>query len=139
MKHEPSNNKFQIFSAIVSFLFLSFFIYAFYVWRGDYLVTNQLNSIKSARPITHVVNDSTNTISVKSSHLISIFVGTTCTMQISADSFYVKDNILFYEALGRKFYILGSMHSIVVEEIKQGVIPITQLSEKQAPNNQPKQ
>lgn len=46
-------------------------------------------------------------------------------MQIRADNFSFKDNVLFCQVIDRNFYIIGSMHSIVIEEIRLGISPIT--------------
>lgn len=69
-------------------------------------------------------------INLKNNHLISVFVGTTCTMQIKADNFSIKDGILTCQSANRNFYIMGSMHSIVIEEMKSGQSTITAI-----PNN----
>lgn len=66
-------------------------------------------------------------ISSKQPHLISIMVGTTCVMQIRADNFSIKDGILSCQALNHDFHFLGSMHSIIIEEIKPGQQTITTL------------
>ena len=63
-------------------------------------------------------------------HLISILVGSTCTMQINAENFSIKDGILLCQSLGHNFYIAGSMHSIVIEEIKLGSPIVTSLLNK---------
>lgn len=73
---------------------------------------------------------STNGVSSSHSHLISVLVGSTCTMQIRADNFLFKDGILSCQALNHDFYIVGTMHSIVIEEIKPGIQPITLLLNK---------
>lgn len=62
--------------------------------------------------------------SAKNPHLISVFVGTTPTIQIRVDNFSFKDGVLFCQVLNRDFYIIGSMHSILIEEIKTGINPI---------------
>lgn len=83
----------------------------------------------------------TNGISSTRPHLISILVGSTCTMQINAENFLIKDGVLSCQSLGHNFYIAGSMHSIVIEEIKSGVPTVTALlnrpPEQKGPNGKP--
>lgn len=78
----------------------------------------------------------TNGVFSTNLHLISVFVGSIRTMQIRADNFSFKDSVLSCHALDRNFYIIGSIHSIVIEEIKSGQDPVTFYLNKPSPEKQ---
>ena len=136
MKH--SSPHFLTHPLLVSILLLAcvfIFPYIYFTKQNDnqttlisLISTNRLvltNQIISTNQVISNIG-----VSSKQQHLISVFVGTTCTMQIRADSFSIKDGILLCQALNHDFYIVGSMHSIVIEEVKQGTTTVTALLNK---------
>lgn len=129
----------EIFITIIIIIVIAVFGYRLYLIKEENAI-NQTKLIQTLRPAPTNYISPTITLSSKNPHLISVFVGTTCTMQINAESFSIKDGVLSCFALSHEFHIMGAMHSIVIEEIKPGIETITSVlnqppQEKKQPQN----
>lgn len=131
MKHK-FNSSYLVWGTILIVLCsVGYFAYKDMRIRND----NLFSSLSTNRLVfNNYLTNQTASASSKAIHFISIFVGATPTMQIKADGFTFKDGILTCRALDRDFYIIGSMHSIVIEEIKAGQTPITSYLNRPPPS-----
>lgn len=137
MKHPTSPYFFNFF--IIFLLIAALFYIVYNIETSRSIQSGVVSSLSTNRLVlNNYLTNQLIEISSKTPHLISVFVGITPTMQIKADSFSFKGGILTCYAVDRDFHIIGSMHSVVIEEIKAGQSPITLYLNK-PPQTQEKQ